>query len=57
MLYLLHGYSDAADGWTQVGKALFILDSLIASGKAKPMIVVITLGLWQHGGAQARAHS
>jgi len=44
VLYLLHGYSDAADGWPSVGKANFILDSLIASGKAKPMIVVMTLG-------------
>jgi enterochelin esterase family protein len=44
VLYLLHGYSDAADGWPSVGKANFILDSLIAAGKAKPMIVVMTLG-------------
>jgi enterochelin esterase-like enzyme len=44
VLYLLHGYSDAADAWSSVGKANFILDSLIASGKAKPMIVVMTLG-------------
>jgi enterochelin esterase-like enzyme len=44
VLYLLHGYSDAADGWSSVGKANFILDSLINSGKAKPMIVVMTLG-------------
>jgi enterochelin esterase-like enzyme len=44
VLYLLHGYSDAADGWSSVGKANFILDSLIDSGKAKPMIVVMTLG-------------
>ena len=44
VLYLLHGYSDAADGWSQVGKANFILDSLIAAGKTKPMIVVMTLG-------------
>jgi enterochelin esterase family protein len=44
VLYLLHGYSDAADGWPSVGKANFILDSLIASGKAKPMIVVMPLG-------------
>jgi enterochelin esterase-like enzyme len=44
VLYLLHGYSDAANGWTQVGKANFILDSLIATGKVKPMIVVMTLG-------------
>jgi enterochelin esterase-like enzyme len=44
VLYLLHGYSDAADGWSSVGKANFILDSLINSGNAKPMIVVMTLG-------------
>jgi len=44
VLYLLHGYSDGADGWTTVGKANYILDSLIAQGKAKPMIVVMPLG-------------
>jgi enterochelin esterase-like enzyme len=44
VLYLLHGYSDEANGWSSVGKANFILDSLIGSGKAKPMIVVMTLG-------------
>jgi enterochelin esterase family protein len=44
VLYLLHGYSDAADGWLSAGKASFILDSLIDSGKAKPMVVVMTLG-------------
>jgi enterochelin esterase-like enzyme len=44
VLYLLHGYSDAADGWSSVGKANFILDSLIQSGKARPMIVVMPLG-------------
>jgi enterochelin esterase-like enzyme len=44
VLYLLHGYSDDAGGWTAVGKANLILDSLIAQGKAKPMIVVMPLG-------------
>lgn len=44
VLYLLHGYSDTAVGWTAVGKAHVILDNLIAQGKAKPMIVVMTLG-------------
>lgn len=44
VLYLLHGYSDDASGWTSVGKANLILDSLIASGKAKPMLVVMPLG-------------
>jgi enterochelin esterase-like enzyme len=44
VLYLLHGYSDDASGWTAVGKANIILDNLIAQGKAKPMIIVMTLG-------------
>lgn len=44
VLYLLHGYSDGADGWTAVGRANFILDNLIDQGKAKPMIVVMPLG-------------
>ena len=44
VLYLLHGYSDNASGWTAVGRANIILDNLIAQGKAKPMIMVMPLG-------------
>jgi enterochelin esterase family protein len=44
VLYLLHGYSDDARGWSAVGRANVILDNLIAQGKAKPMIVVMPLG-------------
>ena len=44
VLYLLHGYSDDARGWTAVGHVNVILDNLIARGKAKPMIVVMPLG-------------
>ena len=44
VLYLLHGFSDDASGWTAVGRANVILDNLIARGKAKPMIVVMPLG-------------
>ena len=44
VLYLLHGYSDIADGWTVVGKANVILDNLIAQKKVKPMMIVMTLG-------------
>ena len=44
VLYLLHGFSDDASGWTAVGRANIILDNLIAQGKAKPMIVVMPLG-------------
>ncbi len=44
VLYLLHGFSDDASGWTAVGRANVILDNLIAQGKARPMIVVMPLG-------------
>ena len=44
VLYLLHGFSDDASGWTAVGKANLILDTLIAAGKVRPMIVVMPLG-------------
>ena len=44
VLYLLHGYSDDASGWTAVGRANVILDNLIAQGKVRPMIVVMPLG-------------
>ena len=43
-LYLLHGFSDDASGWTAVGRAHVILENLIAQGKAKPMLVVMPLG-------------
>jgi len=44
VFYLLHGFSDSADGWTAVGKANFILDNLLAQNRMKPMIVVMPLG-------------
>lgn len=44
VLYLLHGLSDDASGWTAAGRAHVILDNLIAQGKAKPMVMVNTLG-------------
>ncbi len=44
VLYLLHGWSDTAQGWSAIGHADLILDNLIAQGKAKPMIVVMPLG-------------
>ena len=44
VLYLLHGFSDDTSGWTAVGRANVILDNLISQGRAKPMLVVMTLG-------------
>ena len=44
VLYLLHGWSDMANGWLAVGEANYILDNLIAEHRIKPMLVVMPLG-------------
>jgi enterochelin esterase-like enzyme len=44
VLYLLHGFSDDASGWTSVGQQHVIFDNLIAEKKIVPMVVVMTLG-------------
>src|SRR5581483_1057781 len=44
VFYLLHGGGDEDSGWSTVGRAGFILDNLIAAGKAKPMLVVMPNG-------------
>ncbi len=41
VLYLLHGYSDSAIGWTDAGQANLIFDSLISSGKLQPTVIVM----------------
>jgi len=53
VLYLQHGGGEDESGWTRQGKANFILDNLIASGKAKPMIVVMANGYARRGGEPA----
>lgn len=44
VLYLQHGMGEDERGWSQQGKMQYILDNLIAAGKAKPMIVVMDNG-------------
>jgi len=44
VLYLVHGAGDSDDSWTSVGHANYILDNLVAAGKATPMIVVMPFG-------------
>lgn len=44
VLFLQHGSGENETGWTRQGRAQFILDNLIAAGKAKPMIVVMDRG-------------
>jgi enterochelin esterase family protein len=44
VLYLFHGNNDTAAGWTDVGRAHYILDNLIAQQKAVPMLIVMPWG-------------
>jgi enterochelin esterase family protein len=52
VLYLLHGAGGDEEAWIALGRTSQILDNLIAQGKAKPMIVVMTNG---NPGQQAAA--
>jgi enterochelin esterase family protein len=44
VLYLLHGGGGDEDAWYTLGRTNYILDNLIAQGKAVPMIVVMPNG-------------
>lgn len=44
VFYLISGTTDTEETWFKVGKTNFILDNLIAAGKAKPMIIVMPYG-------------
>lgn len=44
VLYLLHGNGQNETDWSEVGRANFILDNLIAEHKAKPMLIVMPFG-------------
>lgn len=44
VLYLMHGAGGDEECWINRGRANYILDNLIAAGKAVPMIVVVTNG-------------
>ena len=41
VFYLRHGGSESETGWLAQGQMNFIMDNLIAGGKAKPMLVVM----------------
>lgn len=44
VLYLQHGGGEDETGWPIQGKTDFIIDNLIAEGKAKPMLIVMDRG-------------
>ena len=62
VLYLLHGMSGDETAWVELGRTAQIMDNLIAAGKCKEMIVVMTNGnAWQqcaptHLGGRAMQH-
>ncbi|MGC2031915.1 MAG: alpha/beta hydrolase-fold protein [Steroidobacteraceae bacterium] len=53
VLILQHGAGENETGWTRQGRAQFILDNLIAAGKAVPMIVVMDRGYATRAGMPA----
>ena len=44
VFYLISGTTDTEEAWYKVGQSNFILDNLIAEGKANPMIIVMPYG-------------
>ena len=44
VFYLLHGAGDSDESWSSVGRAGMIMDNLIATHKARPMLVVMPAG-------------
>jgi enterochelin esterase-like enzyme len=44
VLYLQHGGGEDETGWPNQGRVDFIMDNLIAEGKAKPMLIVMDRG-------------
>jgi enterochelin esterase-like enzyme len=53
VLYLQHGGGEDETGWIRQGHANNILDNLMASGKSKPMLIVMAYGYARRAGAEA----
>ncbi|HEV8514939.1 MAG TPA: alpha/beta hydrolase-fold protein [Cyclobacteriaceae bacterium] len=45
VLYLQHGWGEDETAWSNQGRANLIMDNLIADGKIKPFIIVMTYGM------------
>jgi enterochelin esterase-like enzyme len=50
VLYLQHGWGEDEHAWWNQGRANLIMDNLIAEGKTKSFIIVMTYGLTNEGG-------
>lgn len=49
VLYLQHGWGEDETAWSNQGCAHLIMDNLIAEGKCKPFIIVMTYGMTNGG--------
>lgn len=45
VLYLQHGWGEDETAWSNQGRANLIMDNLIAEGKIRPFIIVMTYGM------------
>jgi enterochelin esterase-like enzyme len=45
VLYLQHGWGEDETAWSNQGRANLIMDNMIAEGKIKPFIIVMTYGM------------
>ncbi len=45
VLYLQHGWGEDETAWANQGRANLIMDNMIAEGKTKPFIIVMTYGM------------
>jgi enterochelin esterase-like enzyme len=45
VLYLQHGWGEDETAWSNQGRANLIIDNLIAEGKVKPFLIVMTYGM------------
>src|SRR5579872_4486984 len=45
VLYMQHGWGEDETAWSNQGRANLIMDNLIAEGKIKPFIIVMTYGI------------
>ena len=49
VLYLQHGWGENEYAWSNQGHANLIMDNLLAEGKCKPFIIVMTYGMTNEG--------
>ncbi len=49
VLYLQHGWGEDETAWSNQGHANLIMDNMIAEGKIKPFIIVMTYGMTNEG--------